>query len=345
MPETLKTFNLTIGYTSRKRSRLVVAEKINVRLDPGEFVCLIGPNGAGKSTLLRTIAGLQKPLDGDVTLNGASVYNLPPGEIARHLSVVLTDRPTVGFMTVYSVVTLGRYPYTNWAGGLSSRDEEIVWKAIKTVGIEELSDRLLNELSDGERQKVMIARALAQEPKIMVLDEATAFLDLPRRVELMLLLRKLARESNIAVLLSTHDLDLALKSSDRLWLLPKGGPIITGVPEDLVLNGSFSSVFDGSSAAFDRGSGTFIFESPERGRVVLESSFSSQDVFVTWTRRALVRAGYRIVSDESIALRVAISNENGSGTVWRIICKGKEEALAHSLEDLIFKLGSMADAA
>ncbi|MCX7822223.1 MAG: ABC transporter ATP-binding protein [Syntrophobacterales bacterium] len=345
MSKLLRTLNLTIGYKKRNRSRFVVAEGINVNLKSGEFVCLLGPNGAGKSTLLRTLAGLQKPISGDVMINGTSIYNFSPRDIAKHLSIVLTDRPSIGFIPVFSVVALGRYPYTNWTGSLSSQDEEIVWRAIRAVGIEDLANRLLSELSDGERQKVMIARALAQEPKIMILDEATAFLDLPRRVELMLLLRKLANESNIAVLLSTHDLDLALRSADRLWILPKGGSIIAGIPEDLVLNGAFSAAFDGSNVVFDKRLGTFVFESPERGRVVLESSSSLDDVVTAWTCRALTRAGYVIVSDEVTPLKIKISNENGSGTVWRMIWDGKVEKRACSLEDLISKLGSMANVA
>lgn len=344
MIELLKIVDLTIGYAHRKRSKFVVAEGINVSLKAGEFVCLLGPNGAGKSTLLRTLAGLQRPLGGDVMIKGSSIFSLSSREIASHLSVVLTDRPAVGFMPVFSVVALGRYPYTGWTGSLSPRDAEMVWQSIKAVGIEALAERRLNELSDGERQKVMIARALAQEPKIMILDEATAFLDLPRRVELMLLLKKLANESKIAVLLSTHDLDLALRSADRLWILPRGGPLITGIPEDLVLNGTFAAAFDGSDVVFDKRSGTFVFESPERGTVALEGT-PSHDVVVAWTRRALTRIGYRIVSGETAGLKITVSNDNGSGPVWRIRCEGRNERCARSLEDLITELSSMADAA
>ncbi|MGC8718633.1 MAG: ABC transporter ATP-binding protein [Thermodesulforhabdaceae bacterium] len=351
----IRAQNLTIGYGSSKRSRVVVAKDINVQLKAGEFVCLLGPNGAGKSTLLRTFAGLQKPLSGTVTLNGKPVMSYSPREIAKCLSVVLTDRPAVGLMPAFTVVALGRYPYTDWAGRLSAQDEEIVWKAIKAVGIENLAGRLINELSDGERQKVMIARALAQEPQVMILDEATAFLDLPRRVELMLLLKKLATESNIAILLSTHDLDLALRSADRLWILPRGGPLLTGIPEDLVLSGAFSSAFDGSDVVFDKHLGTFVFNRLERGTVALEGFHhsrlhacehtSSSDVLFLWTHRALTRAGYRVVSDECAPVRITISNENGSGVVWRITSSNHSERCAHSLEDLITKLLSMPEAA
>lgn len=348
--------DLTIGYGSGKTRSAVIAANIDVELKAGEFVCLLGPNGAGKSTLIRTFAGLQKPLSGKVILNGKPIGSYASREIARHLSVVLTERPAIGLMPVFSVVALGRYPYTNWAGRLSEKDEKMVWKAIKAVGIENLAHRLINELSDGERQKVMIARALAQEPRVMILDEATAFLDLPRRVELMLLLRRLASESSIAVLLSTHDLDLALRSADRLWILPRGGPLVTGIPEDLVLSGAFSSAFDGSDVVFDKHLGTFVFDSLQRGTVALEGIChgasqaweklpSSHDVVLVWTHRALTRAGYRVVSDGGVPVKITISSENGSGVVWRITSSNHSERQAYSLEDLIAKLGSMPEAA
>mgnify|MGYP001152896626 CR=1 FL=1 len=341
MSNVLTASKLTVGYKSGKERSFIVAGGIEVSLKAGEFVCLLGPNGAGKSTLIKTLAGIHKPISGEVMLDGMPISTFSPRELARRLSVVLTDRPAVGLMPVFSLVALGRYPYTGWAGKLSNKDEKIVWEAIKAVGIEDLANRLVGELSDGERQKVMIARALAQQPRVMILDEATAFLDLPRRVELFLLLRRLARESNIAVLLSTHDLDLALRSADRLWLLPKGGSIVDGIPEDLVLNGAFATAFNCSDVVFDSRSGTFVFESPSLGEI----AFEGNGVFGVWTRRALNRAGYRIISGESAPLKIEVSSENGSKTVWRIYYGGRPCQCAHSLEELLRHLSSMKNAA
>jgi iron complex transport system ATP-binding protein len=340
MSDVLVARRLTVGYKSGKGCN-VVAEGIEVSLKSGEFVCLLGPNGAGKSTLIKTLAGIHRPISGDVILDGMPISAFSSQELARRLSVVLTDRPAVGLMPVFSLVALGRYPYTGWTGNLSPKDEEIVWEAIKAVGIEDLAGRLVGELSDGERQKVMIARALAQQPRVMILDEATAFLDLPRRVELFLLLRRLARESDIAVLLSTHDLDLALRSADRLWILPKGGSLIDGIPEDLVLKGAFAAAFNCSDVVFDSRSGTFVFESPPLGEVALEGN----GVLGVWTRRALNRAGYRVISSENAPLKIEISGEDGSKTAWRIYCGDRPHQCAHSLEELLRQLSSMRDAA
>ena len=185
----LHTENLTIGYDKRKEPAVVVAENIGVGLQPGELVCLLGPNGAGKSTLMRTLAGMQPALHGRIYLNQQELSTLTAKEMARHLSVVLTEPINAGMLTGWDLVSLGRHPYTNWAGKLTAVDETAVNQAIAAVGATALAQRHINTLSDGERQKIMIARALAQEPEVMLLDEPTAYLDLPRRVETMHILR------------------------------------------------------------------------------------------------------------------------------------------------------------
>ena len=169
----LETADLAIGYSVRRRPPRVVAERVDLKLYPGELVCLLGPNGAGKSTLLRTLAGMQPPLRGGVRVAGADPYRLPPRELARRLGVVLTDRAEVGALSVRALVALGRYPYTDWTGRLTPQDETVIDRALAAVGIAAFAPRPVNELSDGERQKVMIARALAQEPKLLLLDEPT----------------------------------------------------------------------------------------------------------------------------------------------------------------------------
>ena len=177
----IELLSLSIGYQPSRKETKVVAENLNATLRAGELVCLLGPNGAGKSTLMRTMAGMQKPLSGRVELSGVNIHDLPARELAKKLSVVLTERISIGAMTAYSLVALGRYPHTNWAGTLSDKDHEVIQWSLQTTGASEFANQQIGELSDGERQRVRVARALAQEPQLMILDEITAFLDLPRR--------------------------------------------------------------------------------------------------------------------------------------------------------------------
>lgn len=302
----LTVSELSIGYQSSAKEKIVVAQGINLSLIKGELVCLLGPNGAGKSTLMRTLSGMQKPLHGTVTLEGTNIHQMPTRALAKKLSVVLTDRAEGGLLTAYEVVSLGRYPYTNWSGTLTNHDHEIVAWAIAQVGAEELASRTLTELSDGERQKIMMARALAQEPTVMILDEVTAFLDLPRRVEFMRLLRKMAHETGRAVLLSTHDLDLALRGADKIWLLPKGGSLTEGAPEDLILNGSFAKAFASEGVNFDSASGSFQVHADFTKKIHLRGDGET----FAWTKRALERNGFAVLPDQSIP-GVEIVNVNG----------------------------------
>ena len=305
----LQACDLGIGYAPRRGPRLEVARHIDAHLLAGELVCLLGPNGAGKSTLMRTLAGLQKPLAGEVCLKGRDLHDLTEGERARRLGLVLTERVEVGNLSAYALVALGRYPYTGWAGRLSPTDEVVVRWAMDAVGAANLASRSVGELSDGERQKVMIARALAQEPAVLLLDEPTAFLDLPRRVEILQLLRRLASDRNRAVLLATHDLDLALRCADRLWLLPPDGPLQTGAPEDLVLSGAFQRTF--ADVEFDPVLGSFHLMREPDGEVGLVGD----GLHARWTARALERAGYRVATDAPTCVEL-IHDDNG--TAWQL---------------------------
>lgn len=301
----LSVTQLSIGYQLSPLEKKVVASGINLTLPKGELVCLLGPNGAGKSTLMRTLSGMQKPLHGSVVLDDVNIHQIPARSLAKKLSVVLTERVEGGLLTAYEVVSLGRYPYTNWSGTLTEHDHAIVAESIKQVGAEELATRTLMELSDGERQKIMMARALAQEPQVMILDEVTAFLDLPRRVEFMRLLRKMAHETNRAVLLSTHDLDLALRSADKIWLLPKGGTLVEGAPEDLVLNGSFQQAFASEGIQFDSATGSFNIHTSITPRVYLTGNSEAR----IWTQRSLERIGLACSLTENDAfIKVAVES-------------------------------------
>jgi iron complex transport system ATP-binding protein len=314
----LKTHDLMIGYRRPRQPARAVVSHIDVGLKAGELVCLIGPNGAGKSTLMRTLAGMQPPLAGSVSLEKDDVYHMKPAELARCLSIVLTERVEVGVLSAYALAALGRYPYTGAGGALTPHDEKVVRWAMEAVGAAHLAARDVGELSDGERQKVMIARALAQEPVVMLLDEPTAFLDLPRRAEMMQLLRHLARDSGRAVLLSTHDLDLALRSAARIWLLPAGGPLQTGAPEDLVLSGAFQAAFQGEGVTFDSYNGSFRVQTRAAGQVEL----IGDGLPALWTARALEREGFCAVRNgQSSPVRIEVLEQDGQPR-WRLLRSG-----------------------
>lgn len=238
--------NLSIGY-----GKTIVSEHINATLQGGEMTCLLGPNGAGKSTLLRTLCTFQSPLSGAMLIDGVDIQTLPPQQLSRRLGVVLTDRVSVRGMSVRDMVAMGRAPYTNYWGTLTQEDNCIIDLAIQQCNIASLAHRDSTTLSDGERQKVMIAKALAQQTPIILLDEPTAFLDFPSKVETMLLLSRLAHEQGKAILISTHDLDLALQTADRLWLMGRNEQLQIGTPRQLADAGLLKRFFSNPNVAFD----------------------------------------------------------------------------------------------
>ncbi|SES70249.1 iron complex transport system ATP-binding protein [Methanococcoides vulcani] len=299
----LMTNGLSTGYISGKQKPTIISSGLDIQLNEGELVCLVGPNGAGKSTLLRTLIGLQPPVAGDVFLKGKNIADLTTSEKSRLLSIVMTSPVSAGHLTAYDVAALGRYPYTGWSGSLSKEDRFMVSSSLDAVGATNLSHRFIHELSDGEKQKVMIARGLAQDPSLLILDEPTAFLDLPHRVEVMRILRSLSRHPGRAVLLSTHDLDLAIRSADRLWLIDGNNNFISGAPEDLVLRGVFGSAFDVKGVHFDREKGVFVISPEEKGHACLSGAKGMEHM---WTTRALERAGYKIVGPENAELHIEV---------------------------------------
>ena len=286
----LKMRNLAVGYKQRHTAPKVVLPEVSLELNSGEMVCLIGPNGAGKSTLLRTASGLQEAISGSVELDGRPVSQIHENERARLLSIVLTEKIDAGMITVFSLVSLGRYPYTSFSGKLDKEDLEIVKKALKDAGADELADRAVSTLSDGERQKVMIARALAQDTDVIILDEPTAFLDLPRRTEVTGLLKRLTRETGKAIVLSTHDLHLALRNADKLWLISEDGRVHSGAPEDLILDRRLENAFTGERIHFDRYHGLFSNTIEGTGT----AGISGTGLHTVWVKRALERAGYNV---------------------------------------------------
>ena len=219
--------NLSIGY-SREKS---LAEAITATATEGRLTCLLGANGMGKTTLMRTMAGFMPPLAGSLSINGHDSTHLSARRMAHLVSVVFANATPSGNMTVWDMVAMGRTPYTNFWGKLSRRDREIADRAIEMAGIGHLKDRKLHAVSDGERQKTMIAKALAQQTPVLLLDEPTAFLDYPSRAELMAMLRQLAHDEEKTVLISTHDIELAMQTADYLWLLASG-TLTAATPQD-----------------------------------------------------------------------------------------------------------------
>jgi iron complex transport system ATP-binding protein len=249
MTPALATRDLSIGYRSRQGARVIVSH-INISAGPGQLVCVLGANGTGKSTLLRTLSRLQSPLSGSIAIDGFSLSALTARDLATRVAVVVTERVSVDALTVRALVGLGRYSHSGWLGSLNDRDIAVIEDALAATGAASLAHRMLHQLSDGERQRVMLARALAQEPRVLLLDEPTVFLDVAARVEAWALLRRLAVDRRVTVIVSTHDLELALASAHRLWLM-SGDRIHDGEADELVDSGAIAAAFERTNVIFD----------------------------------------------------------------------------------------------
>lgn len=256
METTITLQNLSIGYRSKQQLR-VVASHLNASLQRGKLTCLLGANGIGKSTLIRTLAGFLPSLDGDILIQGKPLSSYFPRQLAKEIGVVLTTKSDTPKLSVREIIGIGRSPYTGFWGRLTANDEEIVSDAIHQVGIESLAERPLMELSDGERQKVMIAKSLAQQTPIIILDEPTAFLDFPSKIEILQTLRHLAHDNQVSILLSTHDVELALQLSDCIWLMERDdihdqSRLSVGTAQELASDGSLSRFIDREGIRFDK---------------------------------------------------------------------------------------------
>lgn len=282
----LQTTALSIGYPNQPGGRPLLTD-LNLTLYQGQLVCFMGPNGIGKSTLIRTLAGLQAPLAGRVAIVPAAGET--EARIPESIALVLTHRLTAMQMTAGELITFGRYPYLDWRVTLSTADHAIIQHAIAAVNIGHLVDKKIYALSDGQLQLVMIAKALAQDTPIIMLDEPTAHLDLNNRVEIMKLLQRLAHDSGKAILMATHELDLALQMADAIWLADNAQNIVTGIPEDLVLDGTFDRIFQ--FKGFDLRTGR-IQHPVHRGTPVY---LTGDGHTYRWTRNALERAGFDVI--------------------------------------------------
>ncbi|MGV3697438.1 ABC transporter ATP-binding protein [Flavobacterium sp.] len=254
----LNTSSLSIGYKSKKQSTIIAGD-LNLNLEKGRLIALVGANGIGKSTLLRTITGIQKPLSGSVTLNGKDIFSYDALALAQNLSLVLTEKLPSSNLTVFELVALGRQPYTNWLGKLSSEDSQKIHHAITLTHIEHLADKRHYEISDGQLQNVLIARALAQDTPLIVLDEPTTHLDLQHKVAVFKLLKKLSLETNKCILFSTHDIDLAIQLSDEMIVMTEE-KVIQDQPCNLISQGIFDTLFKDENLFFDAEKGKFTFK-------------------------------------------------------------------------------------
>lgn len=324
----LHTKDLSIGYSKKGSGDYVVLKDLNLSINKGEVVCILGSNGCGKSTLIRTLAGLQQALSGETYIQDVKVDYRNPKSIAKILSVVLTDKVDVGNLTVYDLAAMGRYPYTKWFGSSLDVDESRILDALEKVHLKDFANKLITELSDGELQRAMIAKALVQDTPVILLDEPTAHLDLPNRMETMQLLRKLAKETGKAILLSSHDLELALQTADLLWLVTKKGSIKVGLPEDLVLNGSFEATFETENVKFDQGAGTY------RIQFETENTFQLIGNSITgfWTKRAFERHGYKLVTEEVEETKILVQDSHPK---WAVRFQGSSDIRFYTLRDTL----------
>lgn len=312
MEQILRTDNVTIGFREQKKDTGYIYGNINVSAGKSELVALFGPNGIGKSTLLRSLVKLLSPVSGDIFLFNKDIKTLSGNEMARKVGFVSTETIHVNNLKVYDLVSLGRYPYTNWMGRLRHHDKEKVEDAINMVGISALRNKYINQLSDGERQRAMIARTLAQDTGIIVLDEPTAFLDLPNKYEVVHLLHTLASGSNRTVVFSTHDLNIAIREADKIWLmLPEG--LFQGSPEDLILNGSFGKMFEDTRLLFSTTKGDFRIKRKPSNTIGLEGP----SMEYRWTRNALERIGYETVDTGEAGNMISIKTDDGK-KIWEI---------------------------
>lgn len=312
---TLFTKNLSIGYPD-VQDRVLFAN-LDLSLYKGQLVCFMGPNGIGKSTLIRTLAGIQAPLSGEISGIGN-----------KNVAVVLTERVNAGMMTARELVSFGRYPYLGWSVQMTDMDQEKINVAVQQVRVQDLLDKPIHELSDGQMQMVMIARALAQDTPVLLLDEPTAHLDLNNRVEIMNLMRRLAKENNKAILASTHELDLALQTADLVWLATSQKSIRVGIPEDLVLDGTFDEVFQ--FKGFDLKTGR-VKQEPYRHTGV---QLIGDGHAYLWTKNALERNGFHVDPDSNLILRII----NSTKDLTFLMNFNNEEKTLHSIAELLDSL-------
>lgn len=324
--------NLSVGYKKGKQL-VAVKEGINLQAHSGELIALVGSNGIGKSTLLRTLTGFQKALGGEILLNDRKLSSFSIKELAKVLSFVSTEAVRVQNLRVWELLAMGRYPYTNFIGSLTEEDNNIIKRAILQVGLSGYEDRMIDQISDGERQRAMIARTLVQDTPLIILDEPTAFLDIRNRYEIIHLLHDFVKNENKTVLFSTHDLNISTSEVDKIWLM-LDDKVVEGAPEDLILAGNFEQMFHSDKVYFNSESGDFMLRKQSLGSYILQGT---EGKTFTWTERALQRIG--LVSAESNALVEVQVPESSKAQVWKVSINSKEHFECTSLYELTGELG------
>ena len=285
MESIMQAQQLDVGY-----GRRTVISDVNIRALKGQVICLLGPNGAGKSTILRTLSGLLAPVKGAVQVEGIEIGKMKKKEIARKISLVLTDSVAPSLTTVYELISMGRTPYTNLLGRLSDEDKRVIDESLQIVGAARLRDRFYEQLSDGEKQKVMIARALVQQPELIILDEPTSHLDIRHKIEVIRVLQKLSNERGITCILSLHDIDLALKGCQVVLLVNDGRVLAQGVPEDVISTGVIQQLYDIQGAQYNELYGSIELKGQPGNDIFVTGGAASG----TPLYRALSRKGYGI---------------------------------------------------
>lgn len=325
--------NLEIGYISGK-SKKALLPPLNAAAGKGELIAIIGRNGIGKSTLLRTLTGLQPGISGSIFYYGKDIRDYTRLDLAREVGYISTEIVKVSNMRVYDLVALGRFPHTNWIGKIEPEDDEIIKSALEKTSMSDFSKKYVSELSDGERQKVMISRILAQDTGIMIMDEPTAFLDIGSKYEILHLLHQLSRQNQKTIIFSTHDLQMAVSQADKIWLV-LDNHLIEGAPEDLILAGAFDHLFDLSPVKFNTENGTFTFRGEERGSYYIEGD----GIIRHWTEEAVKRSGFGISDVKAFPY---IKTFPGNINKWQLITESGSAGY-DSIHELIVHLTSQQD--
>ena len=322
----IHTQSLAIGYIEGGTNK-VLQENINLSLSTGEIISLMGQNGVGKTTFIKTLSGLHKGISGSVLHQDRLIDEFSKSALAKQISVVLTEKPFAAHLSVIELIALGRHPYSNWLGRLSTSDKQAIDVAMNQTNINYLARKKLYQLSDGQFQKVMIARALAQETDLIILDEPTAHLDLSNKIEIMLLLKSIAGNGK-GVLIATHDLQVSLQLSDRLWLFNFNRPVLDGCPEDLILQGAIDQTLFPVNNNIDLTTGTVKHLDERKGNVLLQGD----PTMVHWTAQALQRNGYAVNKDTNSLISI-----NCIDCLWNLESKDTSTSF-DSIKDLLMHL-------
>ena len=322
----LQLQNISIGYKTQNKSKVLVSGA-SLTLTPDKVTAILGKNGTGKSTLLNSILGLQTLLDGEISINSTSITNYNRKNLAKQISLVLPKQNHLENITANSFISLGRYPYSSLLGKENNTNHELIVNTKKVLGILHLDGRLLNTLSDGEAQKVAIARAIVQDTPFILLDEPTAFLDIPSKLEIMHLLRDISKKNKKGILFTTHDFELATPIADEFWII-HNNEIIDGLPEDLITNGKLQKVFEKNQIKLNPDKGHFELNYEGISTIPVNIKGSHTTGKGVWLKNALLKNGYKPSDNES---EITISLNNECYTVYfadtKVECSSIQEVL------------------